>query len=116
MGIGGGAVVMGRARERESGSRLADQDGNRVLILRPQNAQVGQRGLGRLQSGPRFHDRELIADAGVVLGLGQVQRLLIVGDGLVEELDQRVLSADLEIEIRPDRPARRDVRSPDPRR
>ena len=41
----------------------------------------------------------MIADAGVVLCLRQVQRLLILSDRLGEELDQGVLSANLEIEI-----------------
>ena len=70
-----------------------------MLVLRPQNAQVGQRSLGRLQGGPRLDHGDLVADAGVVLCLGQIQRLLIFGDGLGVKVDQRVLSADLEVEL-----------------
>ena len=48
--------MIGRAGREKPGGRFTNEDGNRVLILGAQNAQIGERSLGRLQGVARFHD------------------------------------------------------------
>ena len=74
----------------------ADQDGDGVLVLGAQDAEIGRGGLGVLQGVRRFDDGDLIGNAGFVLRPGVVERFLVGLDGIVVELLQRILAADLE--------------------
>ena len=92
-GMGGGVAVRYLVPMEKFDANFANQDGDGVLILGAQDAEIGRGGLGVLQGIGRFDDGDLIGDAGLVLRLGVGERLLIRLDGIVVEFFQRVLAA-----------------------
>ena len=78
------------------GRYLAQQHGDGVFILRAQQAHIRRRRLRGFQRRLGLGNGDVIADAGVELGLGVVQRFLVRGDGLIQNLLQHILAANLE--------------------
>jgi hypothetical protein len=83
-------------RNREVGSDSANENGDRVLKLGACHAKVRRGGLRILQGVLSLDHGDLIGDSGVVLRAVVVQRFLVRDNRVVEELYQRILSADFE--------------------
>src|SRR5271157_5793648 len=83
--------------DREGGSGLADQERNRMLIFRSQNANTGIQRAGGFQLSFGLRDGFVGVDARLIQRLGQFQGLLISHHGRIEKLFKSVLAAQLEI-------------------
>ncbi len=98
MGIGGGAVDRTRGKENSDGA-LPTSDRNRMLVLRPQNPKVRQRGLRRSAAWsvlpPRRFDRRFQSR----IAPGLIERLLIRAT-VWRKAGSGVLPANLEIVFR----------------
>ena len=99
-GNGWRRVDHGFYRDGKIGGYFADEHGDGVLILRAQQAHVDGRRLRRFERGLGLSDGNVIAHAGVVLGLVVVERFLIGRHGFVEDLLQHVLAANLKVIFR----------------
>ena len=68
-----------------------------MFVLRTRQRDVYVSGLRCLERGPGFDDGDLIAGPGIVRTLRRIQRLLVGGDRLVENLLEHVLAANLKV-------------------
>ncbi len=65
---------MGFTGMEKFGGGLADEYGDRVLVLRPRDSDIGCPGLRALQRGFGFNHRDLVVDAGFIERTGQIVR------------------------------------------
>ena len=86
----------GLHRNGEIRGALAEEYGDRVLILRPRNCDVGRTCLRASQCRLGFDHRDLVNDARFIERNGQVVGVLVGGNGFVIDLLQSVLAANLE--------------------
>ena len=70
-----------------------------MLELCTRNPNVNCRRLGALQCGPGLYNRDVIIDPGVIKNLRQLKRLSVSLHKVIESLLQRILAADLKIEL-----------------
>src|SRR5260370_22306045 len=87
-------------RYGKAGGWRADEDRYRMLVLGGGDCEVCGRGLDVLQRVLRLDYGDLIANSSLVLGAGVIERLLIGGNGVLENLPEGVLPAKLEKENR----------------
>ncbi len=92
-----GAERQRRGRQSERGGRLADEDGDGVFKLRARDGDVGGLDLGVLQLGLGLGEVGLGGDAADEAVVGDADGLLILRDGVVEELLLGVGGAELEV-------------------
>ncbi len=82
--------------DRKSAGRFANQEGNRVLQLRAQDAEIRGLRLGGLKLDLGLRDVLVRSDAGLKAHPGQVQGLAVGADCIVKELFQCILRPQLE--------------------
>ena len=81
MGIAGGLELSGSTGKGKRRRRLAGQHGDGMFKLRPLDAQSDILRLRGFELSLGFRHGFVRADAGLVLGLGEIERLLISDHG-----------------------------------
>ena len=76
------------------------KQGDGVLVLRARGRHRGRRRLGGVQGDLGLGDVLLGVDPGARKHVREAERLLVVVDGVRVELEERVLLAELEVELR----------------
>ena len=87
-------------RDREIRRHLAHQGRDACSYWARNETHIDGRRLRRIQMCPRLDHRNVVADPGVIRALCHIQRLLVGIHGLLQELLQLILSADLEEVLR----------------
>ena len=86
--------------QREAGGGLADEQGDGVLRLGARHAHIDGLGLRGFELGLGLHHIGLGGHAAGVLVIRQLERLLVVRDGLVQELLLGIVGAQLKVVLR----------------
>ncbi len=77
--------------------QLAEENSDGMFVLCARDAQIDGRSLYTLERRSGLNDGNVVVDASVIEPLRQIESLLISGHGVVENLLQSILTADLEI-------------------
>jgi hypothetical protein len=77
--------------------QLAEENSDGMFVLCARDAYIDGRSLYVLERRSGLNDGDVVVDASVIEPLRQIESLLISGDGIVENLQERILTADLEI-------------------
>src|SRR5258708_148891 len=96
-GIGGRAVRISFTGEEKIRGQLAEENSDGMFVLCARDAQIDGRSLYTLERRSGLNDGNVVVDASVIEPLRQIESLLISGHGVVENLLQSILTADLEI-------------------